>query len=116
MKLSVFDRINVVIVMATLSTPVFAGKLSIGDATSMPGELSVSGFLRAKYQDKSWTENDHKLTFDAARINLDYKSPQLYGHIEYRCYQFDKLCDFSTLVDAYIGYNFNQQHHIQAGL
>lgn len=116
MKLKVFNHCNVGIVIAALSTPVFAENLSIGDANSMPGELSVSGFLRAKYQDKSWTENDHKLTFDAARINVDYKSPKLFGHIEYRCYQFDKLCDFSTLVDAYVGYNFNKQHHIQAGL
>lgn len=36
--------------------------------------------------------------------------------MEYRCYQFDKLCDFSTLVDAYIGYNINDNQFVQAGL
>lgn len=102
-------------VAASLSTPVFAG-LSIGDEKTNTGELSVSGFVRAKYQDKSWTDNDHKLTFDAARINVDYKSPKLFGHVEYRCYQFDKLCDFSTLVDAYAGYNINDKHLVQAGI
>ncbi|WP_216935542.1 MULTISPECIES: hypothetical protein [unclassified Acinetobacter] len=116
MKLKILNHCCLLAVMTVLSTPVVAGKLSIGDANSTTGELSVSGFLRAKYQDKSWTENDHKLTFDAARVNVDYKSPKLFGHVEYRCYQFEKLCDFSTLVDAYAGYHFNEHHLIQVGL
>ena len=104
------------VIFGGLMTPLHAADLKIGDPQSDLGELAISGFLRAKYQDKSWTENDHKLTFDAARINIDYTSPQFFGHIEYRCYQFDKLCDFSTLVDAYAGYNINQNHLVQAGL
>lgn len=115
MKMKVLNHCCVLAVAASLSTPVFAG-LSIGDEKTNTGELSVSGFVRAKYQDKSWTDNDHKLTFDAARINVDYKSPKLFGHVEYRCYQFDKLCDFSTLVDAYAGYNINDKHLVQAGI
>lgn len=97
-------------------TPVMAADLFIGDPKSDLGELKLSGFLRAKYQDKSWTDNDHKLTFDAARVNLDYSSPKIFGYLEYRCYQFDKLCDFSTLVDAYVGYNINDTQLVQAGL
>lgn len=93
-----------------------ADTLSIGDATTSQGALTLSGFVRAKYQDKSWSENDHKLTFDTARINLDYQSPKFFGHVEYRCYQFDKLCDFSTLVDGYMGYNINQTDNITFGL
>lgn len=116
MKMKVLNRCCMLAVMTALTTPVFAGNLSIGDAKTAAGELTVSGFLRAKFQDKSWTDNDHKLTFDAARINLDYKSPKLFGHVEYRCYQFDKLCDFSTIVDAYAGYNINDKHLIQAGI
>lgn len=115
MKMKVLNHCCVLAVAASLSTPVFAG-LSIGDEKTNTGELSVSGFVRAKYQDKSWTDNDHKLTFDAARINVDYKSPKLFGHVEYRCYQFDKLCDFSTIVDAYAGYNINDKHLVQAGI
>jgi len=115
MKMKVLNHCCVLAVATSLSTPVFAG-LSIGDEKTNTGELSVSGFVRAKYQDKSWTDNDHKLTFDAARINVDYKSPKLFGHVEYRCYQFDKLCDFSTLVDAYAGYNINDKHLVQAGI
>ena len=103
-------------VIGCMGTPAFAADLTIGDAKIDLGALTLSGFLRAKYQDKSWSENDHKLTFDAARINLDYKSPKLFGHVEYRCYQFNKLCDFSTLVDGYVGYNINDKHLLQAGL
>lgn len=116
MKLNVINYSCMLAVTTALSTPVFAGDLSIGDAKTNVGELSISGFLRAQYQDKNWTENDHKIAFNAARVNLDYKSPKIFGHVEYRCYQFDKLCDFSTLVDAYTGYNFNEQHFIQAGV
>lgn len=115
MKMNILTQSCLLAVVTNVSMPVFAG-LSIRDAKTASGELSVSGFVRAKYQDKSWTDNDHKLTFDAARINVDYKSPKLFSHIEYRCYQFDKLCDFSTLVDAYAGYNFNAQQLIQAGI
>lgn len=103
-------------VIGCMGTPAFAADLTIGDAKTDLGALTLSGFLRAKYQDKSWSENDHKLTFDAARINLDYKSSKLFGHVEYRCYQFNKLCDFSTLVDGYVGYNINDKHLLQAGL
>lgn len=116
MKLTVLNRCCLIGVMSALSAPVFAGNLSIGDATTTAGELKLSGFLRAHYQDKSWTDNDHKIAFNAARVNLDYQSPKVFGRVEYRCYQFEKLCDFSTLVDAYAGYNFNDQHLIQAGL
>ncbi|MDN5491050.1 MAG: hypothetical protein L0G57_11960 [Acinetobacter sp.] len=93
-----------------------ADALTIGDETTAKGALTLSGFLRVKYQDKSWSDNDHKLTFDAAKINLDYQSPKLFGHVEYRCYQFDKLCDFSSLVDGYLGYKINQNDNITLGL
>lgn len=100
----------------TFCMSVNAADLSVGDPKSDLGELSVSGFLRAKYQDKDWSSNDHKLTFDAARINLDYASPHIFGHVEYRCYQFSKLCDFAPLVDSYVGYKFNENNQVQVGL
>ncbi|WP_130802053.1 hypothetical protein [Acinetobacter ihumii] len=90
--------------------------LSIGDPDSKEGELKLSGFLRAKYEDKGWSKNDQKLTFDAAKFNLDYQSSLMFGHIEYRCYQFDKLCDFSALVDGYVGYKINPSNKITVGL
>lgn len=46
------------------------------------GELSVSGFVRAKYQDKAGLIMIIKISFDAAKINLDYKSTKVFGHLE----------------------------------
>ncbi|TGU85486.1 hypothetical protein YA64_016800 [Acinetobacter pittii] len=31
-------------------------------------------------------------------------TPNWFGKFQYRCYQYDKICDFSTLVQAYAGY------------
>ena len=94
----------------------YSADLSIGDAKSVEGELKLSGFLRAKYEDKSWSKNDQKLTFDAAKINIDYESSLIFGHIEYRCYQYENLCDFSALVDAYLGYKINETDKVTVGL
>lgn len=116
MQKNALNRSIALVVLGCMGLPAYAADLKIGDAKSDLGELSVSGFVRAKYQDKSWSENDHDLSFDAAQVNLDYTSPKVFGHVEYRCYQYEKLCDFSTLVDAYAGYNINDKHLIQAGL
>lgn len=94
----------------------YSADLSIGDAKSVEGELKLSGFLRAKYEDKSWSKNDQKLTFDVAKINIDYQSSLMFGRIEYRCYQYDKLCDFSALVDGYLGYKINETNKVTVGL
>lgn len=116
MQKNVLNKCIALVFLGCLGTPAVAADFKIGNPETNLGELSVSGFLRAKYQDKSWSDDDHKLTFDAAKINVDYKSPKVFGHVEYRCYQFEKLCDFSTLVDAYAGYNINDKHLVQAGL
>ena len=116
MKMKALNYACATLLLGSFAVPAAAVDLSIGDAKSDLGELKVSGFLRAKYQDKSWTDNDQKLTFDAARINLDYNSPYAFGHVEYRCYQFSSLCDFSTIVDAYAGYNINDKQLLQVGI
>ena len=116
MKRTTLNTSLLALMLGVVALPTYAADFTWGDSETTLGELSVTGFLRAKYQDKSWTDNHHKLTFDAARVNVDYKSPKLFGRVEYRCYQFDKLCDFSTIVDAYAGYNINDQHLIQAGI
>lgn len=115
-KLKALNYLCAMVVLGSVAVPATAAKLSIGDAQSDLGELKVSGFLRAKFQDKGWTDNDQKLTFDAARINLDYTSQHAFGRVEYRCYQFSSLCDFSTIVDAYAGFKINDKHILQAGL
>ena len=94
----------------------YAQTLQVGNPNAEYGEFTLSGFLRAKYQDKSWSDNDHKLSFDVAKINLDYKKDNAFAHVEYRCYQFNKLCDFSSLVDGYVGYQFSGKNQIKLGV
>ncbi|RSO51690.1 hypothetical protein EA756_19450, partial [Acinetobacter lactucae] len=45
-----------------------------------------------------------------------YESPDWFGKVQYRCYQYDKFCDFSTLVQAYAGYRLNANDNITVGL
>ncbi|MNE10835.1 hypothetical protein D3C80_1035640 [compost metagenome] len=80
--------------------------------------MTVSGAVRANYQDKHYGEpaSDQKLKFDAAILRLGYESPDWFGKAEYRCYQYDTFCDFSTLVTGYLGYRFNSTDNITVGL
>lgn len=91
----------------------YAG-ISFGDATADAGKLTISGYVRANYQDKDFGEaaSEHKIRFDAAQLKLDYERGQLFGHAEYRCYQYDTLCDFSSLIDAYVGYHLSQTDQV----
>ncbi|WP_111891534.1 hypothetical protein [Acinetobacter sp. MB5] len=100
-----------------LSVPALAG-ITLGDANSDLGALTISGALRANYQDKDYGQaaSDQKIKFDAAILKLDYQAKNVFGHAEYRCYQYDTLCDFSTLVDAYAGYKLNSTDNITVGL
>ena len=100
--------------MITLS---YAG-ISFGDSNADSGKLAVSGYVRANYQDKDYGEpaSEHKIRFDAAQLKLDYERGKLFGHAEYRCYQYDTLCDFSTLIDAYAGYRLNETDQVVAGM
>lgn len=101
---------------ALCSSQVFAGALSIGDANSDLGELTVSGWLRANIQDKDYSDNDRKFKFDAAKIAVTYDANRFFGNFEYRCYQFDTLCDFSALVNANLGYKLNADHRLVLGI
>lgn len=95
----------------------YAG-ISFGDATADAGKLTISGYVRANYQDKDFGEaaSEHKIRFDAAQLKLDYERGPLFGHAEYRCYQYDTLCDFSSLIDAYVGYHLNQTDQVVVGM
>lgn len=92
-------KIGFGLVSIGMTMPTFAG-VTIGDPQSELGALTVSGAVRANYQDKHYGEpaSDQKLKFDAAILRLGYESPDWFGKAEYRCYQYDTFCYFSTLV------------------
>lgn len=100
----------------TVSTAIYAEDISWGNADTTLGKLIVSGWVRATYQDKDYSDSDHELKFDAAKLDLKYDAKSLFGGVEYRCYQNDTLCDFSTLVNANLGYKLNDTSRITLGL
>ena len=77
-------------------------------------EFNFSGTIRAKYQNKDFTipAEDNKFEFDVAILNIGYDSKNWFGGVEYRCYQTDKFCDFSTLVDGFLGYKINNKDNV----
>lgn len=104
--------------IAVFSHSAFA-EISIGDAQSTMGEVTFSGTLRGNYQDKDFGEsatNNRKIKFDAGIFRIGYESPEWLAKAEYRCYQYDTLCDFSTLVYAYAGYKLNATDQLTLGL
>ena len=105
------------LVSVVVSLPTMAG-VTIGDPNSDLGALTISGAVRANYQDKHYGESasDQKIKFDAAILNVAYESPDWFGKLQYRCYQYDTFCDFSTLVQAYAGYKLNPTDNITLGL
>lgn len=112
-----FIKIGLGFTLSVLSSAVLAG-ITIGQADSEQGALTISGALRANYQDKFYDQetSDRKIKFDAAILRLGYESPDWFGKVEYRCYQYDTFCDFSTLVYGYAGYHLNQTDHITVGV
>lgn len=89
-----------------------------GDINSDQGVITLSGALRANYQDTNYdyATDDRKIKFDVAIFRADYNSPKWFGYAEYRCYQYEKFCDFSTLVSSYAGYRINEKNTVTAGL
>ena len=111
------QQISFGLCVAGLNIPSFAG-ITFGNAESDTGALTISGALRGSYTDKHYGEaaSDQKIKFDTAILNLAYESPKWFGKLDYRCYQYDQLCDFSTLVYAYAGYHINATDDITLGL
>lgn len=102
--------------LALISNLAQAQNISFGEANQGMGQLDVSGWLRANIQDKSYSDQEHKLKFDAAKLELKYSRQKFEGELEYRCYQFDKLCDFSSLVNANLSYTPSPDHQFKLGI
>lgn len=114
-KKTLYATMTVSLLGATCST--WAG-ITFGDPQSDTGAITISGTVRANYQDKEYgmAVSDQKIQFDTAILRLDYESPKVFANTQYRCYQYAELCDFATLVDAYVGYRFNKTDSITIGL
>ena len=111
-------KLSMGLLAAGITFPVCAG-ITFGDPKMDTGAVTVSGALRAKYNYKDYgqnTDSDNSIQFDAAIVNIVYESPNVFGNIQWRCYQWSDLCDFSTLVSAYAGYRLNHTDHITLGL
>lgn len=89
-----------------------------GEPESELGEFSFNPTLRANYQKKDYAIKaaDNKIAFSMARVQLGYKQQDWYANAEYRCYQFSRLCDFSSLVDAHVGYKINEKDRVSVGM
>lgn len=100
-----------------MTVPAIAA-ITFGNAESSTGALTASATLRANYQDQHYGEpsDDQKLHFDVAIFSLDYDSPDWFAATQYNCYQYDTLCDFSTLVYGYVGYHLNESDHFTLGV
>ncbi|WP_332605042.1 hypothetical protein [Acinetobacter sp. ESBL14] len=115
---TVFSKLSVGLFAAGVTLPSFAA-MTLGDPKTDTGAVTVSGALRAKYNYKDYGPNidsDNSIKFDAAIVNIAYESPKVFGSVQWRCYQWSELCDFSTLVSAYAGYRLNSTDHITLGL
>lgn len=115
MKFS-FNTLVTALSIYLYSQTTMAAPIHFGAPEQQLGELTISGWLRANIQDKSYSDDEHKLKFDAAKLELKYHKENWHGELEYRCYQFDKLCDFSSLVDANLSYHFDPDHLVKVGI
>ncbi len=113
----IYKKVGMGLFTVGMTLPVIAG-VTFGNPKSELGALTVSGTVRANYQDKDYgtASSDQKIKFDVGILKLAYESPDWFGKAEYRCYQYDTLCDFSTLVYGYAGYRLNPTDNITVGL
>ena len=110
-------KFGVGVMAGCMSMPLFAG-ITLGDAKTQEGALTLSGAVRANYQYKSFGEPaaDQKIQFNAAILDVNYDALDWFASAQYRCYQNDQLCDQSMLVHAYAGYKLNRTDNITLGL
>lgn len=75
--------------------------------------IQFSGFIRANYRDEHWdSDNNGKVLFDNARLNIKGKYNQLYLDTSY-AFQPDHK---RSIEHAFVGYKPNENNDIQAGI
>lgn len=96
---------------------VVLGLFNIPTAFAEEIQYSASAVIRGNYQYKEYATSDQsKLKFSDVRLDLAFNKDNLSGMLTARCYQFDELCDFSVLSDAYLKYKLDQQQQVSIGL
>ena len=75
--------------------------------------LEVGGFIRANYRDERWdSENNGKVLFDNARLNVKGKYDQFYLDASY-AFQDDHK---RSIEHAFVGYKVDEHNDVQAGI
>ena len=75
--------------------------------------IQVGGFIRGNYRDEHWeSDNNGKVLFDNARLNIKGKYNQLYLDTSY-AFQDDHK---RSIEHAFVGYKPNENNDIQAGI
>jgi hypothetical protein len=75
--------------------------------------IEVGGFIRANYRDEHWeSENNGKVLFDNARLNVKGKYDQFYLDTSY-AFQDDHK---RSIEHAFVGYKVDAQNDVQAGI
>ena len=77
-------------------------------ALAEEANFQFSGVVNSNYQYKEYAATDKsKAKFNDLTLYLNYQKDQWSGAVTARCYQFDELCDFTVLSDAYFSYQFD---------
>lgn len=75
--------------------------------------IQVGGFIRGNYRDEHWeSDNNGKVLFDNARLNIKGKYNQLYLDTSY-AFQDDHK---RSIEHAFVGYKPNENNDIQTGI
>lgn len=100
---------------ALTSLPIFYfySPLALADEAN----FKFSGVINSNYQYKEYAATEKsKAKFNDLTLYLNYQKDQWSGAVTARCYQFDELCDFTVLSDAYFSYQFDPSKLLTVGL
>lgn len=116
-----FKIISTKISLITLTifmTQLAYSSFEIGDKEEISGQLNIGGALRGKYVYDYYSKpTSSSFSFSDAILWLDYESPNIIGHLDYRVYEYyGHLGDASWLTDAWIAYKINDKDKIIFGL
>lgn len=83
-----------------------------------PNKFDVNGTIRFQYTHNDFLEDSgNKIDFSDAVLWLNYQHQGWSGHVDYRFYEaHDKLGGIHFLANAWLAYDFNDDHKVTVGL